>query len=103
MTIIVKRKRREPKFEKEMGEVAAAARRMSIRKLISIQEVLVKKRKADDKLKAAAIRRYADKHNLHLYCHRHPWIADLYSGEKIRLPPGFYAKVNGVIENIIAE
>ena len=103
MTIIVERQCHQSRFEKEMSEVAKAARRMSGNKLASMHEFLIAKQKKDNKLKTAAIKRYARKHGLVLWRHCRPWTVQAVSGEKFAMPVGYYAMVNGVVENIVAK
>lgn len=101
MTIIVNRRRHESRHEKEMGEIGKQARRAADRKLASMLTFLAAKQKKDTKLKGAAIRRYAKKHNLVLDHHRKPWIFYARSGEKVAMPPGYFTREAGVLEQLV--
>ena len=48
----------------------------------------------------AMIRAYAKKKRLELQYHSKPWTFQAKSGEKIDMPAGYFAVVNGVLENI---
>lgn len=112
MTIIVKRRPHLSQFRKEMRKVGEQARNISRAKLDSMGKFLIKKEKAENKLKAAAVRRYAKKNRLDFHYHRKPWVFVAKSGEMIDMPAGYFAIVkrdfggvqaHGVLEKIEGE
>ncbi|GEM_PF-3048652 len=100
MTTIVWRRRRE---QSPIAPAIRAARKVGESKLAGARRFLAAKEQKENKLNAAAIRRHAKRHGLELEYHDAPWTFSAHSGERIALPAGYFAVVDGIFEQIVVE
>lgn len=79
--------------ESPVSPAIRAARRMAAKKTTQFKAWL-------NAAEREAIALYAKKHNIELSYKPAPWIFEAASGEKVAMPPGYFAIVKGVIEQI---
>ena len=94
MTIVVKRRVKESPIAPALRDATFIARQ----KLGDDWKKIGQEERRKD---SAAIRRWAKGNGLSLRHHRKEWVLDIVN-EKVALPPGHYAKMNGTLHLIIA-